>query len=273
MSPETLSVQIDGAVLTATIDAPPMNLMTPELVRDLGQLILQSERDDSLKVLVFRSADPDYFISHVDVTQLRACRQESEKLTGESSLGLLFRHMSASRLVTIAEIEGRVRGVGSEFILACDMRFAALETATFGQFEAAFGVIPGAGGLQHLARLLGRSRALEVMLSAEDYPADLAERYGWINRALPAVQLSGFVRSLAQRIAKFPAAGHVSVKARTNDIELPSADDIRRDSAMFIVDVMKPEVQRRLKGAIDRGFQARDAEMNLAQLLGRTATE
>src|SRR6185503_6343947 len=124
---------------------------------------------------------------------------------------LLFRHLSASRLVTIAQIEGHVRGAGSEFVLACDMRFAARETAIFSQPEQAFGVIPGAGGTQHLTRLLGRARALEVLLSAEDYDADLAERYGWINRALPGSVLGDFVRMLAHRIAKFPAAGHVMV--------------------------------------------------------------
>src|SRR6186713_1083224 len=120
---------------------------------------------------------------------------------------LVFRYLSNSRLVTIAQIEGRVRGAGSEFVLACDLRFAARESAIFSQPEFGFGLIPGAGGIQHLTRLLGRARALEVMLSADDYDAELAERYGWINRALPATELPAFVRSLAHRIAGFPAAG------------------------------------------------------------------
>src|SRR6185295_16373452 len=117
-----------------------------------------------------------------------------------------------------AQVEGRVRGVGSEFVLACDMRFAARESAIFGQFEPAFGVIPGAGGAQHLTRLLGRGRAFEVMLSADDYDADLAERYGWINRALPVAAIGEFVRSLAHRIAGFPAAGRGVLKDRINAI-------------------------------------------------------
>src|SRR5262247_2557429 len=203
---ETIKVRQDAAVLVAEIAAPPMNLLGPALVRDLVSLIQRAEADDATRVLVFKSADPDYFISHVDVTRIREIREPAMKLTGEPSLGLLFRYLSASRLVTIAQIEGRVRGVGSEFILACDMRFAARESAVFGQFEPSFGVIPGAGGAQHLARLMGRARALEVMLSAEDYDAELAERYGWINRALPADQIDDFVSSLAHRIAKFPAA-------------------------------------------------------------------
>jgi enoyl-CoA hydratase/carnithine racemase len=164
---ETLKVHKEGAVLFVEIDAPPMNLMGPELVRDLVSLIQRAEADDAVQILVFKSADPDYFISHVDVTRVKENREAAMKLTGEPSLGLLFHYLSTSRLVTISQIEGRVRGVGSEFVLACDMRFAALESAIFSQFEPSFGVIPGAGAAQHLARLLGRARALEVMLSAQ----------------------------------------------------------------------------------------------------------
>src|SRR5207249_2414396 len=121
----TIKTSIDGAVLVAEIDAPPMNLLGPELVRDLVSLIRFAEADDSLNVVVFRSADPDYFISHVDLTRVAEYRAEAVVLTGEASIASLFRYLSASRLVTIAQIEGRVRGGGSEFVLACDMRFAA----------------------------------------------------------------------------------------------------------------------------------------------------
>src|ERR1044071_8254041 len=213
---EKLNVSREGQVLFVEISAPPMNLEGPELISDLVSLIQQAEADESVQVLVFKSADPDYFISHVDVTRIKENREAAAKLDGNPSIGQVLRHMSASRLVTIAQIEGRVRGAGSEFVLACDMRFAARESAIFGQFEAGFGVIPGAGAAQHLARLMGRARALEVMLSAEDYDADLAERYGWINRALPVDTLGPFVTSLAHRIAGFPSAGHVTVKDRVN---------------------------------------------------------
>jgi enoyl-CoA hydratase/carnithine racemase len=264
---ETLTVQEEGAVLYAEIAAPPMNLLGPELVRDLVSLIQQAEADDAAQVLVFKSADPDYFISHVDVTRIDEYRAEAAKLTGEASIALLFHHLSASRLVTIAQIEARVRGAGSEFVLACDMRFAALESAIFGQFEPAFGLLPGGGAAQHLARLMGRARALEVMLSADDYDAELAERYGWINRALPADQLGDFVRALARRIAGFPAAGHVAVKERVNAIALAPADDFRRDSDLFGEGVRNPEAQSRIGAALKRGFQTRDAEIDLARLL------
>jgi enoyl-CoA hydratase/carnithine racemase len=269
----TLTVRTEGAVLFAQIAAPPMNLLGPELVRDLVSLIQRAEADDAVRVLVFTSADPDYFISHVDVTRIAEYRAQAAKLTGEASIALLFRYLSASRLVTIAQIEGRVRGAGSEFVMACDIRFAARESAIFGQFEPAFGLLPGGGAAQHLTRLMGRARALEVMLSAEDYDAELAERYGWINRALPADELGDFVSSLAHRIAGFPAAGHAVVKDRVNAIALAPVEDFRRDSDLFGEGVRAPEAQSRIGAAMRRGLQTRDAELDLARLLGDTAEE
>jgi enoyl-CoA hydratase/carnithine racemase len=264
---ETVTARNDGAVLFAEIAAPPMNLLGPELVRDLVTLIQRAEADQAVQVIVFSSADPDYFISHVDLTRIDEYRAEAAKLTGEASIALLFRHLSASRLVTIAQIEGRVRAAGSEFVLACDMRFAARETAIFGQFEPAFGLLPGGGAAQHLTRLMGRGRALEVMLSADDYDADLAERYGWINRALPGDELGDFVSSLAQRIAGFPAAGHAAVKDRVNTIALAPAEDFRRDSDLFGEGVGDPEAQSRIGAAVKRGLQTRDAELALGRML------
>jgi enoyl-CoA hydratase/carnithine racemase len=265
---ETLRVRDEGPVLFTDIDAPPMNLLGPELVRDLVSLIQAAEANEAVQVLVFRSADPDYFISHVDLTRVDAYRAAAAKLTGEASLAALFRHLSASRLVSLAQIEGRVRAAGSEFVLACDMRFAARESAIFCQFEPAFGLIPGGGAAQHLVRIMGRGRALEVMLSADDYDAELAERYGWINRALPAAELGDFVSSLARRIARFPAVGQLVVKERVNAISLAPAEDFRRDSDLFGEGVGKPEAQSRIAAAMKGGLQTRDAEMTLAGLLG-----
>ena len=195
-------------------------------------------------------------------------RTKAAKLTGEASIGLLFRHLNVSRLVSIAQIEGRVRAAGSEFVLAGDMRFAARESAIFGQFEPAFGQLPGGGAAQHLTRLMGRGRALEVMLSAEDYDAEVAERYGWINRALPGDALSGFVSSLAHRIAEFPAPGQVAVKQRVNAIALAPIEDFRRDSDLFGEEVRSPDAQRLIAAALKQGFQTRGAELALAQMLG-----
>jgi enoyl-CoA hydratase/carnithine racemase len=268
---ETVGVRQEGAVLFVSINAPPMNLLGPELVRDLVSLIRQAEADAAVQVLVLKSADPEYFISHVDVTRIKEYRQEAAKLTGEASIALMFRHLSASRLVTIAQIEGRVRAGGSEFVLACDMRFASRESAIFSQIEPAFGQVPGGGAVQHLTRLMGRARALEVLLSAQDYDAELAERYGWINRALPAATLSDFVRSLAHRVAGFPAEGRIAVKSRVNAIALAPIEDFRRDSDLFAESVRTPEAQKRIQAAMQRGFQTRDGELALGQLLGELA--
>jgi enoyl-CoA hydratase/carnithine racemase len=250
-----------------------MNLLGTELVRDLVSLIQRTEADAAFQVVVFGSADPDYFIAHVDVTRISEYRDQAAKLTGEPSIAMLFRYLSASRLVTIAQIQGRVRGAGSEFVLACDMRFAARESAIFSQPEQGFGLVPGAGGIQHLTRLMGRARALEVLLSADDYDADLAERYGWINRALPVAELGEFVRSLAHRIASFPAAGRAALENRVDAIALAPADDFRRDSDLFLERARDPETQRRIRIAMARGFQTRDAEMALAKMVGDLAEQ
>jgi hypothetical protein len=162
MAFETLTVHKDGGVLLGEIAAPPIHLLGSELVRDLVSLIQPAEAE-AIQLLVFKSADPDTFISYVDVTRIAEYRAEAAKLTGEASIALLFGHLSASRLVTIAQIEGRVRAAGSEFVLACDMRFAARESAIFAHLDAAFGLLPGRGAAQHLTRLMGRARTLEVM--------------------------------------------------------------------------------------------------------------
>jgi enoyl-CoA hydratase/carnithine racemase len=265
---ETLEVRQEGAVVFAAIEAPPMNLLGPELVRDLVSLIQRAEADAAVRVLVFSSADPDYFISHVDVTRIKEYRDEAVKLAGEPSIALLFRHLSASRLVTIAQIEGRVRGAGSEFVLACDMRFAARGSAVFGQPEVGFGLVPGAGAMQHLPRLMGRGRALEVLLSSEDYDAELAERYGWINRALDANELGDFVDALAERIAGFPPAALATVRERVAMSTLTPADEFRRDSDLFAERAGEPASQSRTEAATERGFQTPEGELDLARLLG-----
>lgn len=267
MTFETLTVQREGGVLFVAMKSPPLNLFGPELIGDIVSVIQQAEADDAVRVLVFKSGDPEYFISHVDVTRIKENREAAARLTGEASIGLMLHRLSVSRLVTIAQIEGRVRAVGNEFILACDMRFAARESAIFSQFEPAFGVLPGAGGAQHLVRLMGRARALEVMLSAEDYDAEMAERYGWINRALPADELDHFVSTLAHRIARFPAVGAAVVKERVNAVALPAIEEIRRDSDLFLEGTRSDEFQQLTETAFRKGFQTRAAEMKLAKLV------
>src|SRR5271157_5576191 len=225
----------DEGVLSVVIDAPPMNLIGPELVRDLVGLLGEVESGQHARVMVLESADPDYFVPHVDLTKVAEYTAEAAKAGGpeDASLGMLWHKLSELPVVTIAKIRGRARGAGSELALACDMRFAARENAILGQIEVGTGTTPGAGGVQHLARLLGRGRAMEAILGADDFDADQAERYGWINRALPDPDLDAFVARLARRIASFPADAVRTAKQVLNELTLPGADAIRADARRF----------------------------------------
>jgi enoyl-CoA hydratase/carnithine racemase len=268
----TIKTRVDASVLFAAFDNPPINLIGPELVRDLIDPLDALEHDGAINVVVFSSADKEFFLPHVDIARVAEYTKETARIPGSASgsLGGLFRRLSEIRQITIAQVEGFARGAGSEFALACDMRFASRENAVFCQIEAGFGAVPGAGAIQHLARLLGRGRAMEVILSSGDYDADLAERYGWINRALPQHELAPFVEALALRIAKFPPAGLTASKRRINDIALPQLADVRNDGALFQSTIREPRAQARTKELLDGGMQTRsELEHSFADALGR----
>lgn len=267
----TLHFRSSGAVLFAEIDAPPLNMIGPELVGDLVELIQLLDKGDPYKVVVFSSANPDFFISHVDTTKIKEYREAAAALTGEPSIALLFRRLSETKAVTIAQIEGRTRGAGSEFVMACDLRFGATETAIFNQNEGGMGVLPGGGGVQFLARLLGRGRALEVLLTADDYTADIAASYGWINRAIPQNQIADFVSKMAHRIASFPSQGILEIKARINDLTLAPIEAFRQDSDAFLHGLKNPEAHAAIERAVANGFgTSREAELTLGALLAKS---
>ena len=251
--------RIDEGVLSVVIDAPPMNLIGPELVRDLVTLFSELESDEDIRVMVLESADPEYFVPHVDLTKVAEYTAEAAKAGGpdDASLGMLWHKLSELPVVTIAKLRGRARGAGSELALACDMRFAARENAVLGQIEIGVGTPPAAGGVQHLARLLGRGRAMEVILGAADFDADEAERYGWVNRALPDAELDPFVARLARRIASFPADAVRSTKQVLNELTLPGADAIRADARRFQQLVRSDTVKARLATLFAQGLQTR----------------
>jgi enoyl-CoA hydratase/carnithine racemase len=249
----------DEGVLTVVIDAPPMNLIGPELVRDIVKLLSELESDEDIRVMVLESADPEYFVPHVDLTKVAEYTAEAAKAGGpdDASLGMLWHKLSELPVVTIAKLRGRARGAGSELALACDMRFAARENAVLGQPEIGFGAPPGAGGVQHLGRLLGRGRAMEVILGAGDFDADVAERYGWVNRALPDAELDAFVARLARRIASFPVDAVRSTKRVLNQLTLPGADAIRADARRFQQLVASDTVKARAAILFAQGLQTR----------------
>jgi enoyl-CoA hydratase/carnithine racemase len=205
--------KFDSGVAFVSINHPPINLLDEVLSPEFDRLGKQLEIDEGIRVVVLQSALPDFFIAHSGLGRVGAAPKvvshtRSFRLT--QMIGERFRNMPK---VTIAKIEGRARGGGSEIALAMDMCFAALGKAVFGQPEVAVGLVPGGGSTQRLPRLIGRGRALEVLLSCNDLSAELAERYGYINRALPEDELTPFVEKLAHRIASFPAHTIAHVKA------------------------------------------------------------
>jgi enoyl-CoA hydratase/carnithine racemase len=274
MAQEYRTLRIDPAdegVLNVVIDVPPMNLIGPELVRDLVSLFAELESGQHARVVVLESADPEYFVPHVDLTKVAEYTAEAARAggPGDASLGMLWHKLSELPAVTIAKIRGRARGAGSELALACDMRFAARENAILGQLEAGVGSPPGAGGVQHLARLLGRGRAMEAILGADDFDAETAERYGWINRALPDADLDAFVARLARRIASFPADAVRSAKRVLNELTLPGAAAIRADARRFRQLVVSDAARARTAALFAQDLQTRGPlELDLGDRLG-----
>lgn len=250
-----------------TFDNPPINLVTPEMLTELPQLIDQMEASSELRVAVFESANPDYFLNHYDTSRVA----ETPKELGVTGYPLVIDiniRLSRMPVVSIAKIRGRLRGVGNEFTQAMDMRFAS-RRALLGQPETANGNLPGGGGLEHLPLLLGRARALEVALTSDDYPGELAERYGWVNRAVEDGELDELVDSLARRIAAFDKESIAAVKQQINRHTLPSADDIKSSSDIYFDSFSWPGSKRRLPAALAAGRnQAGDYELRLGYHLG-----
>jgi enoyl-CoA hydratase/carnithine racemase len=253
-----------------TFESPPINLVTPRMLVELPQLIDQMEAASELRVVVFDSADPDYFLNHYDTSRVA----ETPKNVGVTGYPLVIdvsTRLSNVPVVSIAKIRGRVRGVGNEFTLAMDMRFAS-ERALFGQPETASGNLPGGGGLEHLPRLMGRARALEVALTSDDYPADLAERYGWVNRTVSDEDLDELVDTMANRIASYEKESIAAVKQQINRYTVPSPQDIMSSYEIYMTSFQWPGSKRRLAAAMAAGRnQPGDYELRLGYHLGQTA--
>ncbi|WP_221357687.1 enoyl-CoA hydratase/isomerase family protein [Streptomyces beigongshangae] len=267
---ETIRTRADGGVLYATFDAPPLNLIGPELVRDLVHLIGHLNGSAPFRAVVFDSADPDFFLPHVDLTKVPEYTAEAAKAggPGDASLGMLYQRLSRLPVVTIGKLRGRARGAGSEFLLACDVRFAARETAILGQPEVGFGAPPGAGAVERLARLMGTGRALEALLGADDFTADLAERYGWINRAVPGAELDAVVDRFARRVAGFPTDAVTATKTAVIRVNTPSDDEIRAAAVVFQHLVREGAVGPRTAWLLKNGLQTRsETERELGEAM------
>lgn len=260
---QLIRIAVAAGICRATIDHPPINLLNLQLLAEIGRLAREVAADDDVRVLIVDSADPEFFIAHADVGLILDLPTDDTSLHDELSpfhaTMELFRTLPKA---TIAVIEGIARGGGSEFALAFDMRYAALGKARFGQPEVAVGIIPGGGGTQRLPRLVGRGRALEVILGGMDIDAATAETWGYVDRALVADELRGFVDKLAARIASFPP-GAVANAKRAVDAALEGdlATGLRIEDQLFRETLAQPVARERLQAVIDAGAQTREFEL------------
>jgi enoyl-CoA hydratase/carnithine racemase len=252
-------------------DNPPLNIMDADMFEGLQDVLARMDADPSLRVVVFESANPDFYLAHFEVkdTARTLTLLQTVGPTGLPSLLDTFVRLTKSPVVSIAKIRGRARGVSSEFLLACDMRFASRENTALAQVEVGSGVHPGGGGNERLPPLVGRGRALEIVLSSNDFDGDTAERYGYVNRALPDNELDGFVDALARRIASFDRRPIAAAKNLINHVSLPAADRLLDSLTSFTTALTWPEAQQRFAALFKRGWnEPGDMENRYSELLG-----
>ena len=254
-----------------TLDHPPLNIFGPETIPQLNEIVTALETDKQVKVVVFDSAVEGYFLTHYDfLAKLEDTTSLPPGPTGLQPLPDLLVRLSRAPVVSIASIRGRATGVGSELALACDMRFASYEKAILSQFEVGAGVVPGGGPMARLPRLMGRGRALEVLLGADDIPGDLAERYGYVNRSLPDSDLDAFVDGLAMRIASFDKQAISETKRFVDVASLPPDFEIAPEWDVCLASIMRPAAQKRIQALMAQGFQKPgDVEERLGYYVGQ----
>ncbi|UWU75508.1 enoyl-CoA hydratase/isomerase family protein [Bradyrhizobium huanghuaihaiense] len=254
-----------------TFDHPPLNIFGPETIPQLDEIITALETDPQVKVVVFDSAVNGFFLTHYDFfAPLKESTRIPPGATGLQALPDMLARLSRAPVASIASIRGRATGVGSELALASDMRFASREKAILSQWEVGAGLVPGGGPMARLPRLIGRGRALEVLLSADDINGELAERYGYVNRSLPDSELDGFVDALAMRIASFDKQAITETKRLVNTASLPSDAEIAPEWDAFLASVQRPASQTRIKKLLERGFhRAGDVENRLGFHVGQ----
>src|SRR5436309_7498577 len=254
-----------------TFDHPPLNVFGPETVPQLNEIITALETDNDVRVVVFDSAVEGFFLTHYDFL---ATPEDTTRLspgrTGLQPLPDMLVRLSRAPVVSIASIRGRATGVGSELALACDMRFASREKAILSHFEVGAGIVPGGGPMARLPRLMGRGRALEVFLGADDIPGDLAERYGYVNRSLPDAELDEFVEALANRIASFDKRAISETKRFVNVASLPPDYEIAPEWDVCLASIMRPAAQKRINKLLKRGFhKPGDVETRMGYHVGQ----
>jgi enoyl-CoA hydratase/carnithine racemase len=254
-----------------TFDHPPLNIFGPETIPQLNKVITGLETDGRVKVVVFDSSVDGFFLTHYDFL---AKPEETTSLppgpTGLPQLPDMLVRLSRAPVVSIVSVRGRATGVGSELALASDMRFASREKAIFSQFEVGAGLVPGGGPMARLPRLIGRGRALEILLGADDISGEQAELYGYVNRALPDGELDDFVDALATRISSFDKQTIADTKRLVNLNSLPSDPEIEVEWNAFLASLARPDAQARIRTLLDQGLQKPgDVETRLGYHLGQ----
>jgi len=263
-----LGVAVQGRIATVTINNPPINIITPALYQELASLVAELKNDDDLTVIVFKSADPDFFIAHYDVSNILEFPTDGD---AERSLELSDFHIMCERVrtmnkVTIAQIEGRVGGGGSEFAASMDMRFGVIGKTVVNQMEVPLGILPGGTGTQRLPRLVGRGRAMEIVLGADDLDAETAERWGYLNRIYSAGDIDAKVAALAERIASFPVEAVRLAKASVTASDLPLQQGLQEEAYLFQRLLRTDSAQRNMQRFMEMGGQTREGELKVGEL-------
>ena len=254
-----------------TFDNPPLNLMGPEFILELREIMTTLETDEHVKVVVFDSAVEGFFLNHSDfLAKLEDLTSISQGPTGLEAWPDILVRLTRAPFVSIALIRGRATGNGSEIALACDMSFASREKAVLSQWEVGVGLVAGGGPMARLPQLIGRGRALEVLLGSDDVGGDLAQAYGYVNRSLPDAELDGFVDALATRIASFDKWAIANTKRLVNAASLPPDVEIAAGWDACMASIVRPAAQDRIKALFEQGFhKPGDAEDRLGSYLGR----
>jgi enoyl-CoA hydratase/carnithine racemase len=257
-SESTMPVRVieeTSAYWRVLFDYPPFNIMDATIFEGLQDLLGRIDSSPGLRVVVFESANPEFYLAHFDLTGKLGNIMTSVGRSGLPILMDTFVRLTTSPVVSIAKIRGCVRGACSEFVLACDMRFASRENTRLGQPEVGVGVHPGGGGAERLPHLVGRGRALEIVLGANDFDGDTAERYGYVNRSLPDTELDGFVDALSRRVASFDRRAIAAAKNLVNQVSLPPADRLLDALNSFQTSLTWSEAQQRIQALLERGLQ------------------
>ena len=276
-NPDSGAIRItrhSAAYWRVTVDIPPLNIFGPANIPQMEQAVSSIEEDQQVKVVVFDSAVEGFFATHYDfLSPLEESTKFPAGRTGLQPLPDMLARLSRALVASIALIRGRATGVGSELALACDMRFASREKAILSQWEVGAGLVPGGGPMARLPRLIGRGRALEVLLGADDVAGDLAERYGYVNRSLPDAELDEFVDTLARRMASFDKQAIADTKRLVNLASLPPDSEIAPEWAAFLDSLGRDAARDRIRKLMDRGFhRPGDVETRLGHSVGELAS-